>query len=159
MALEIAEASIANYRQTDAETRLARLCEMGGILDVRYLALDQPVGASRVDSLTEQDALGMHVVRVEDSKVVAAARFDDLGDGLFKVCRMATHPDYQGKGHGAEVMGFGIDAVRKRGATTIVLESRIDTRGFYSHLGFNETGRTVLSLLTGDVNFEMVKEL
>ena len=68
-------------------------------------------------------------------------RSDVLGEILF----IAVDKDHRGNRYAAELVNYAIDQLRKRGAKTVKLVTRVDNPGaqkVYTRLNFKETHRT-----------------
>ena len=54
---------------------------------------------------------------------------------------VATDPDFQGRGAGSLMMGWGLERADKENLEAY-LEASPDAVGLYEHFGFREAGRT-----------------
>jgi ElaA protein len=81
-----------------------------------------------------------------DGRLVGTARlFGPPADGPARIGRIATHPDYRGKGIGAAIMRSGMAEISRRWAgTPVVLGAQAHLQAFYAGFGFETTSDTYL---------------
>lgn len=86
------------------------------------------------NDLDDIDYRSIHVAILDGEKVIAYARaFEEPGG--WHIGRVLT--TVRGKGYGAEVMRETINALWRKGAEMIVLDSQEYAVGFYRKLGFS----------------------
>src|SRR5687768_7799827 len=97
---------------------------------------DQPRG-TETDEL-EHEAL--HIMVIDDGKVLATGRAHFINPELAQVRYMAVASAEQGKGLGGKLLQALENEVRKKGGIRIMLNSRSNAIDFYSSHGYRVTG-------------------
>ena len=65
----------------------------------------------------------------------------DLADAeTYRLRGMATHPSFQGRGVGREVLGLCLAHIREQGGEVLWCNARVGAQGFYERLGFETIG-------------------
>lgn len=90
-----------------------------------------------IDELEEQTE---HIVLFQNEAPIAVARIYDLGDGVYKVQRVATLKTYRGQGHGARLMKEIELKIAELGGTNITLGAQNTALPFYEKLGYTIEG-------------------
>lgn len=84
----------------------------------------------------EADGTATHVVLYQDGAPVATGRMLDLGDGAFKLGRIAVRKEKRGEHLGEKVVTALMDAGVKLGAKEFHVSAQVQARGFYEKLGY-----------------------
>ena len=91
------------------------------------------------DSLEKQMDSGSQFIFVyEDEEPVGFAAYFEKAPTIFKLDKIYILPSQQGKGTGKFVIGYILDEIKQRGATSLQLQvHRLNkARNFYEKLGF-----------------------
>jgi predicted GNAT family N-acyltransferase len=117
------------------------LVEPGLLHELRLRVLRPGQPPSCVDHEYDYRPQVFHVAALQlDGVVVGCATFypEPASDGRpgWRLRAMATAPEARGKGHGARVLRFGIDELRRRDADLLWCNARAGAVWFYKHLGF-----------------------
>lgn len=70
------------------------------------------------------------------AQVVGTARLLEIGNGWFKIGRVAVLPEARGRGGGVLLMATARDQARQRGAKAVALDAELPVIPFYERLGF-----------------------
>lgn len=129
------------------------------VLKLRYRLLDVPVGAPEITEPSDNDKNpnNVHVVAIDNDRVISAVRFDKVEAGDFIVRRMITDPEYQRRGIGRSVMGLLETLAKDNDGSRILLNSTPDAIDFYHALGYKDTGGVIE--WAGVNHTEMAKDL
>lgn len=124
--------------------RHARRDDRNAIISVVRAAFENESEARLVDRLWAEDAFSTEIVAEVDGAIVAYCGFTpvmidgDENDGCHGLAPAAVAPAFQGKGLGSEVVTAGIDELRDKHATLLVV---LGEPNFYSRFGFNPASR------------------
>lgn len=99
------------------------------------------------------DAVCVHVVAVEDGRVVGTGRL--LPDGT--IGRMAVAEEARGRGVGAGVLALLERQARARGDSRVQLHAQVHAAGFYERAGYQRVGDVYLD--AGIEHVTMLKPL
>jgi ElaA protein len=114
-------------------------------LRIRFVVFvdEQNVPAEIETDVFDRDALHLLAVNVcplGTEEPVGTARVVDKGHGVVKIGRVAVLREWRGRGVGAALMRYALNAVRAAGATTAVLDVQLPVIPFYEKLGFAVEG-------------------
>jgi len=84
----------------------------------------------------EDDKISRHFIAMADDKVVATARFREIGKSEIKIERMVTKKEYRGKGISRGLVKFMIEEIKKLKPKKIWLRSQVQSQPFYEKCGF-----------------------
>jgi predicted GNAT family N-acyltransferase len=111
-------------------------------LRVRVFVDEQGVDpAEETDSLDDE---AVQIVGVDDSGVIATCRLRDLGDGEWKLERMAVERRVRRLGVGARLLEGAEREARERRAGEMVLNAQLRAEKFYADHGYTVEGDTFL---------------
>jgi predicted GNAT family N-acyltransferase len=111
-------------------------------LRVRVFVDEQGVDAEEeVDNLDEQS---LQIVGVDDTGVIATCRLRDLGEGEWKLERMAVERRLRRLGVGARLLDGAEREARERGAKQMVMHAQRRAEAFYTSQGYVAEGDTFL---------------
>ena len=100
--------------------------------------------------LREKDQKDYHVVVAENAQSIVCGYAcwgpTPLTKGTFDLYWIATHPDFQGQGHGHALMAYVEGIVREENGRLLVLETSSkesygNTVDFYRRMGYEEASR------------------
>lgn len=107
--------------------------------------------------IDELESETLHVMLYEKEKPVATARIYDLGDGLYKVQRVAVVKESRGQGAGRKVMEAVEEKVRALAGSKLTLGAQNTAIPFYESLGYQVEGDEFMD--AGIPHHTMVKDL
>ncbi|QDC07771.1 GNAT family N-acetyltransferase [Oceanicola sp. D3] len=94
-------------------------------------------GFSEAEEFDGKDGAALHLLASERGEPVGTARvFVDEG----RIGRICVVQRARGTGLGAALVRAGMDLLRERGATRVVLDAQVRAMGFYERLGFTAEG-------------------
>jgi predicted GNAT family N-acyltransferase len=105
------------------------------------------VGEQGVDAEEELDTLdeeSLQIVGVDDTGVIATCRLRELGDGKWKLERMAVDQRVRRLGVGARLLEGAERQARERGGREMVLHAQRRAEAFYAGQGYVAEGETFL---------------
>ena len=109
--------------------------------DLRWQVLRQPWGKPQGSERDDLEAEAEHaVIWGPDGAALAVGRLHFNSPTEAQIRYMAVSPAAQGRGLGRQIVEHLENVARRRGATTIVLNSRAAAAGFYERLGFEPAG-------------------
>lgn len=87
-----------------------------------------------------------HIGAIKNNKVIGTStylidinpKFEEKNQ--YRLRAMATDPDVQGSGVGAEIINYALDVLKKKGVKLLWCDARLKACGFYEKLGFNVLG-------------------
>lgn len=86
------------------------------------------------------EAESLHLVALDDGRVVACVLFHPEGPEMGRLFQMAVEPDRQGRGLGTRLVRALEEAVAARGFREVTLHARDAAVGFYARLGYVSFG-------------------
>lgn len=102
-----------------------------------------PLWRSSVTSLTlaRRQAFSFDVVEVDDQ--IIGYQYSTLMVNKAHLSRITVHPEWQGRGIGSSMLAYAIEGYKKKGVTSVSLNTQIDnkySRRMYDRFGFHPTG-------------------
>lgn len=105
-------------------------------LELRYQVLRAPLGFDRSQVKFPFDAQSLHLVAVEDGRVVGCVLFHPEAPHTGRLFQMAVDPTRQKGGLGARLVRALEERLRGQGLEEITLHARAHVVGFYEKLGY-----------------------
>ena len=106
-----------------------------GECDLRFRVLREPLGYTRADVAFPFEDEALHLVAVEDGRVVGCVLFHPRGtEG--RLFQMAVDPGLQGRGVGRLLVARLEEHLGANGFTRIELHARHHAVGFYERIGY-----------------------
>jgi ribosomal protein S18 acetylase RimI-like enzyme len=109
-------------------------------LDLRYRVLRAPLGFSRQQTLSPFEDGSVHMLAVDDGRVVGCVLFRPLAARQGRLYQMAVEPRLQRRGIGARLVAALEAEVARRGFDEVVLHARATAVGFYERAGYTVDG-------------------
>jgi predicted GNAT family N-acyltransferase len=106
------------------------------------LRIDVFVGEQGVERVADQDGLdpeSIHLVAIEDERVLATCRLLEA-PGVLKLGRMAVEPDHRRRGLGAALLAEAERVARDSGIRRIVLHAQVYAESLYAGAGYERVG-------------------
>ena len=126
------------------EVRAARYQrEVDAALALRYEVFCVEQGVSLDDELDGRDGEALHLVVVDDDRVVGTCRLL-AEDADVKLGRMAVAPSHRGRGLAAELLTEADARARELGARRIVLAAQLTAQAVYERVGYAPYGEAFL---------------
>jgi predicted GNAT family N-acyltransferase len=109
---------------------------------LREKILRTPLGLSFTpeEIAAESDHSQIHIVGLQDHKVVATCVFVDRGNRLCKMQRVAVDDTHQGQGLGAKMLDFFHKYAQFRGFHSVYCHARKTAESFYKKHGYHSEG-------------------
>jgi predicted N-acetyltransferase YhbS len=104
--------------------------------ELRFRVLREPLGFTRADVLVDGEDESMHLVALDEGRVVGCVMLTPKSRTLGKLRQMAIDPSRQGTGLGRTLVVHLENELRTRGYEEIVLSARAHAIGFYEKLGY-----------------------
>ena len=117
--------------------------EVDAALALRHEVFCIEQGVSLEDELDGRDGEALHLVVVEDGRVVGTCRLL-ADDGTVKLGRMAMAPSHRGRGLAAELLAEADLRARELRATRIALAAQLTARTLYERAGYAPYGDVFL---------------
>ena len=114
--------------------------EIKAAMDLRVRLFVDEQGVSPEEELDYLDEEALQVVAVDESGVVATCRMRDIGDGAWKLERMAVEQRLRNLGVGARLLAGAEREARERGASEIALHAQRRAVRFYAAHGYVAEG-------------------
>jgi predicted GNAT family N-acyltransferase len=118
--------------------------EVEAAMDLRVRVFVDEQGVDAEEELDELDDQSVQIVGLDDTGVIATCRLRDLGDGDWKLERMAVDPRLRRLGVGARLLEGAEREARDRGARHMVLHAQRRAEAFYASQGYLAEGDTFL---------------
>jgi predicted GNAT family N-acyltransferase len=126
------------------EVRPARdQAEVDAALALRHEVFCVEQGVSLEDELDGRDGEALHLVVVDDGRVVGTCRLL-ADDGTVKLGRMAVAPSHRGRGLAAELLVEADDRARELRAQRIALAAQLTAQSLYARAGYAPYGGVFL---------------
>jgi ElaA protein len=106
------------------------------------LRIEVFVGEQGVERVADQDGLdpdSIHLVALDDDRVVATCRLLE-GPGVLKLGRLAVEPAYRRRGLAAELLAEAERVARAGGTPRIVLNAQTYAENLYAGAGYVRIG-------------------
>ncbi|WP_375753668.1 GNAT family N-acetyltransferase [Vibrio sp. HN007] len=89
--------------------------------------------------IVEGDDTGLHIGVELDGAIVSVASIY-VSDGVARLRKFATYPDYQGKGLGTSLIKFALDNLKSQNVDYFWCDARESAIGFYQRFGMTVSG-------------------
>lgn len=114
--------------------------EVAAAMDLRVRVFVDEQGVSPEEELDHLDEASLQIVGLDDTGVIATCRVRDLGDGEWKLERMAVDRRLRGLGVGARLLEGAEREARESGAREMVLHAQRRAEPFYAAHGYVAEG-------------------
>jgi predicted GNAT family N-acyltransferase len=101
-------------------------------------------GVSRKEEFDGLDDESAQIVAVDESGVIATCRLRDLGEGAWKLERMAVEARLRKLGVGSRLLARAEDVAREEGAREMLLHAQRRAEAFYASNGYVAEGETFM---------------
>lgn len=108
---------------------------------LRREVLRLPLGLDFTPNELNAEAEHLHLVSVDNEKVVACLVLEPVTPNTIKMRQVAVSPKRQGKGIGAELVKFSERIAQAYGYNKITLNARANVVPFYLKLGYETYGK------------------
>lgn len=125
-------------------------------LQIRKEVFVQEQGIPEEEEIDGRDPECEHVLLEEDGRPIGAARIRKIGDGIYKVERVAVLREKRGKGFGSFMMKEIERRIVSEGGEKIVLNAQFHVKGFYERLGYKQVGEVFVEAGIPHVRMEKV---
>ena len=125
--------------------------QRAGAYSVRIEGMNRQHHISLRDEFDEHDCDGTrYIVMLDDGYPVATCRFYEVDELSVIIGRLVVLPDYRDHHLGSRVINEAEAWIKELGYKTILIDSRLETIGFYEKLGFEHVDDTVIRSGTFD---------
>ena len=125
--------------------------QRAGAYSVRIEGMNRQHHISLRDEFDEHDCDGTkYIVMLDDGYPVATCRFYEVDEASVIIGRLVVLPDYRDHHLGSRVINEAEAWIKELGYKTILIDSRLETIGFYEKLGFEHVDDTVIRSGTFD---------
>ena len=113
--------------------------EVAAALALRHEVFCGEQGVTEADELDGRDGEALHLVAVEEGRVVGTCRVL-LDGGIAKFGRLAVERAARGRGLADSLLALAEERARAAGAGRMALHAQIDARGLYDRRGYVPLG-------------------
>ena len=139
------------YNQSMEVLRATEEWQRAGAYSVRIEGMNRQHHISLRDEFDEHDCDGTrYIVMLDDGYPVATCRFYEVDDLSVIIGRLVVLPDYRDHHLGSRVINEAEAWIKELKYKTILIDSRLETVGFYEKLGFEHVDDTVIRSGTFD---------
>jgi predicted GNAT family N-acyltransferase len=125
--------------------------QRAGAYSVRIEGMNRQHHISLRDEFDEHDCDGTkYIVMLDDGYPVATCRFYEVDEVSVIIGRLVVLPDYRDRHLGSRVINDAEAWIKELGYKTILIDSRLETVGFYEKLGFEHVDDVVIRSGTFD---------
>jgi predicted N-acetyltransferase YhbS len=124
-------------------------------LQLRIQVLRAPLGLTYTPEQLAEEAKDVHVVAVEEDKVVGTILLRHVNEQVIKMRQFAVAPDRQRQGIGSEMIAYCEDYALEHGYNTIELHARESAVPFYETMEYQKVGERFTEVTIP--HFKMVK--
>ena len=125
--------------------------QRAGAYSVRIEGMNRQHHISLRDEFDEHDCDGTrYIVMLDDGYPVATCRFYEVDEISVIIGRLVVLPDYRDHHLGSRVINEAEAWIKELGYKTILIDSRLETIGFYEKLGFEHIDDTIIRSGTFD---------
>ena len=118
--------------------------EVEAAMDLRVRVFCGEQGVDPDEEMDDLDDESLQIVGLDQGAVIATCRLRDLGNGRWKLERMAVERRLRGRGVGGTLLAGAEREAREHGATEIVLNSQSQAEPFYAAHGYVAEGETFI---------------
>lgn len=126
-------------------------------LELRVKVLRAPLGLMYTPEQLEEEATDVHIVAVDEGKVVGTVLLRHINDEVIKMRQFAVTPERQRQGIGSEIVAYCEDYALEHGYNTIELHARETAVSFYESLEYEKIGDRFTEVTIP--HYKMVKNL
>jgi predicted GNAT family N-acyltransferase len=116
--------------------------ELEAAMALRERVFVEEQGVTPEEEFDELDAEAVQIVALDESGVVATCRLRDVGQGVWKLERMAVDGRVRGLGVGGRLIAGAEEEARARAASEILAHAQRQAEGFYASQGYVAEGDT-----------------
>ncbi len=139
------------YNQSMEVLRATEEWQRAGAYSVRIEGMNRQHHISLRDEFDEHDCDGTkYIVMLDDGYPVATCRFYEFDELSVIIGRLVVLPDYRDHHLGSRVINEAEAWIKELGYKTILIDSRLETIGFYEKLGFEHVDDTIIRSGTFD---------
>ncbi len=109
-------------------------------LQLRIKVLRAPLGLVYTPEQLAEEATDVHVVAIDEDKVVGTILLRHVNDNVLKMRQFAVAPERQRQGIGSEMVAYCEDYAIEHGYDTIELHARESAVPFYEPLEYAKVG-------------------
>ena len=125
--------------------------QRAGAYSVRIEGMNRQHHISLRDEFDEHDCDGTkYIVMLDNGYPVATCRFYEVDELSVIIGRLVVLPDYRDHHLGSRVINEAEAWIKELGYKTVLIDSRLETVGFYEKLGFEHGDDTVIRSGTFD---------
>jgi predicted N-acetyltransferase YhbS len=113
------------------------------LVDFRRRILRTPLGLDFTPEQLAKEQADIHIAAYLDGELVGCVvltAIDGAQGPVAQLRQMAVDPDRQGRGIGAQILGFAEKLAAERGRREIILHARETATSFYEKTGYVPTG-------------------
>lgn len=122
-----------------APARRARPEEMAEVMALRHAVFCDEQGVPPELEHDAEDATALHVVAVDDGRVVGTCRVLGAGPSV-RLGRMAVAREHRGRGLGAALLAAAHALAADRGAREVAIHAQTSAFGFWERAGYVPDG-------------------
>jgi len=104
------------------------------------------------------DKESISLVLYLDEYPIATGRLVKLDPARYQAGRLAVRKEYRGRQVGSYLLRFLCKKAKELGATTVIVHSQLDKRGFYLKLGFRILGDGEIDFDEGNPHVYMIRD-
>ncbi|MCD6551651.1 GNAT family N-acetyltransferase [Thermotoga sp.] len=125
-------------------------------LEIRRKVFIEEQKVAEEDELDGKDPESLHALLEVGGRYVGVSRIRRIGEGIFKIERVAILKEERGKGYGRFLMEEVERELVSRRAKRLVLNAQIQVKGFYEKLGYKARGEIFYEANIPHVRMEKV---
>ena len=118
--------------------------ELEAAMDLRVRVFVDEQGVDPEEEMDDLDDESLQIVGLDQGGVIATCRLRDLGNGEWKLERMAVERRLRGRGVGSKLLAGAEREAGERGAAEMVLNSQSQAKPFYAARGYVAEGDTFI---------------
>jgi predicted GNAT family N-acyltransferase len=118
--------------------------EVEAAMDLRVRVFCGEQGVDPEEEMDDLDDESIQIVGLDEGGVIATCRLRDLGNGQWKLERMAVERRLRGRGVGRMLLAGAERESGERGAAEMFLNSQRQAEPFYAARGYVAEGDTLL---------------
>jgi N-acetylglutamate synthase-like GNAT family acetyltransferase len=127
------------------------------MIELRITALLSPIGVPAHYIVPEKEKNDILIAAMEQGEIIGCCILTPIDNEQIQLRQMAVHPDYQGKGIGAQIILFAEQTARLNGFSILSMNARNPVIGFYEKSGYVITGNEFFEV--GIAHHKMKKQL
>lgn len=113
---------------------------------LRWEVLSKPLGMPPDSEVIPDEMQSLHLIAIDGKQIVGCVCFHPEGSKNGRIFEMAVSEEYQGQGFGRQLIHALERMLIQKGFLDVYLFARPETEEFYSLMGYQPEGETIVEM-------------